>query len=75
MTTSVFIDGAEGTTGLQIRTRLEQREDVALLTLGDADRKDAAKRSAMLNACDVAILCLPDDAARKAVFPQRVNGK
>lgn len=67
MIKSVFIDGAEGTTGLQIRTRLEQREDVALLTLGDADRKDAAKRSAMLNACDVAILCLPDDAAREAV--------
>lgn len=67
MTTSVFIDGAEGTTGLQIRTRLERREDIALLTLGDADRKDAAKRSAMLNACDVAILCLPDAAAREAV--------
>lgn len=67
MITSVFIDGAEGTTGLQIRTRLEQRNDIALLTLGDADRKDVAKRSAMLNACDVAILCLPDAAAREAV--------
>lgn len=67
MTKSVFIDGAEGTTGLQIRTRLEGRDDVALLTLDDVDRKDAAKRSAMLNACDVAILCLPDAAAREAV--------
>lgn len=67
MTTSIFIDGAEGTTGLQIRSRLEGRDDVALLTLGDADRKDAEKRRAMLNACDVAILCLPDDAARESV--------
>lgn len=67
MTTSVFIDGAEGTTGLQIRTRLDGRDDVALLTLSDAERKDPARRKAMLNACDVAILCLPDDAAREAV--------
>ncbi|MBO6520486.1 MAG: N-acetyl-gamma-glutamyl-phosphate reductase [Rhodospirillales bacterium] len=67
MVTSIFIDGAEGTTGLQIRTRLEGREDISLLTLGDADRKDAEKRAAMLNACDIAILCLPDDAAREAV--------
>ena len=66
MTTSIFIDGAEGTTGLQIRSRLEGRDDVTLLTLGDADRKDPIKRKAMLNACDVAILCLPDDAARES---------
>lgn len=67
MVTSIFIDGAEGTTGLQIRTRLEGREDISLLALGDADRKDPAKRAGMLNACDVAILCLPDDAARESV--------
>ena len=67
MVHSIFIDGAEGTTGLQIRTRLEGRDDLSLLTLGDADRKDPEKRAAMLNACDVAILCLPDDAAREAV--------
>lgn len=67
MVTSIFIDGAEGTTGLQIRTRLEGRDDISLLTLGDADRKDAGKRAGMLNACDIAILCLPDDAAREAV--------
>jgi N-acetyl-gamma-glutamyl-phosphate reductase len=67
MVTSIFIDGAEGTTGLQIRSRLEGRDDVAMLTLGEADRKDAMKRAGMLNACDIAILCLPDDAARDAV--------
>ncbi len=67
MTTSVFIDGAEGTTGLQIRTRLDGRDDVSLLALPEAERKDAARRAAMLNACDVAVLCLPDAAAREAV--------
>ncbi len=67
MTTSVFIDGAEGTTGLQIRTRLEGRDDIALLRLSDEDRKDRDRRAAMLNACDVAILCLPDAAARESV--------
>jgi len=67
MTTSIFIDGAEGTTGLQIRTRLAGRDDVSLLTLSDDARKDPAQRAAMLNACDVAILCLPDDAARESV--------
>ncbi len=67
MTKSIFIDGAEGTTGLQIRTRLEGRDDITLLSLSEADRKDAQKRAALLNTCDVAILCLPDDAAREAV--------
>lgn len=67
MVTSIFIDGAEGTTGLQIRSRLEGRDDVTLLALADEDRKDAQKRAAMLNACDVAILCLPDDAAKESV--------
>ncbi|MGJ3260884.1 MAG: N-acetyl-gamma-glutamyl-phosphate reductase [Rhodospirillales bacterium] len=67
MVTSVFIDGAEGTTGLQIRTRLDGRDDISLLSLGETDRKDAEKRAGMLNACDVAILCLPDDAARDSV--------
>jgi N-acetyl-gamma-glutamyl-phosphate reductase len=67
MSKSIFIDGAEGTTGLQIKSRLEGRDDIALLTLSDAERKDAGRRAAMLNACDVAILCLPDDAAIEAV--------
>lgn len=67
MTTSVFIDGGEGTTGLQIKARLEGRDDISLLSLPDAERKDPQRRGAMLNACDIAILCLPDDAAREAV--------
>ena len=67
MTTSVFIDGAAGTTGLEIVERLQGRPEFTLLTLDDARRKDAAARREALNAADVAILCLPDDAAREAV--------
>jgi len=67
MVTSIFIDGAEGTTGLQIRTRLTGRDDITLLSLSDDERKDPQKRAGMLNACDIAILCLPDDAARDSV--------
>lgn len=67
MTTSIFIDGAEGTTGLQIRIRLEGREGISLLTLPEPERKDADRRRAMLNACDIAILCLPDAAAIESV--------
>lgn len=66
-THSVFIDGEAGTTGLQIRARLEDRADIEILSLGDADRKDTAKRREMLNTANVSILCLPDDAARDAV--------
>jgi N-acetyl-gamma-glutamyl-phosphate reductase len=67
MTPKVFIDGEAGTTGLQIRQRLEARRDIELLHLSDAERKDPARRAEMLNAADVSILCLPDDAAREAV--------
>ena len=67
MTTKVFIDGKAGTTGLRIYDRLLQRSDIELLTLSDEDRKVAAKRQEMLNNCDIAFLCLPDDAAREAV--------
>jgi N-acetyl-gamma-glutamyl-phosphate reductase len=67
MSAKVFIDGEAGTTGLQIRQRLGARRDIELLHLGDAERKDAARRAEMLNAADVSILCLPDDAAREAV--------
>lgn len=65
--TSIFIDGAAGTTGLQIRERLEGRPGFALITLDDAQRKDAAARAQALNDADVVILCLPDDAARESV--------
>lgn len=67
MTTSVFIDGGVGTTGLQIVERLSGRPELSLLTLPEAQRKDAKARRAALNDADVVILCLPDDAAREAV--------
>lgn len=64
---NIFIDGQAGTTGLQLRARLESRSDIRLLSLGEAVRKDPAARSKMLNEADISILCLPDDAAREAV--------
>ncbi|HYS45391.1 MAG TPA: N-acetyl-gamma-glutamyl-phosphate reductase, partial [Rhizomicrobium sp.] len=63
----IFIDGAAGTTGLEIRERLAGRAGLSLITLPDADRKDAAARKAALNQADLVILCLPDEAAREAV--------
>ena len=63
----VFIDGAVGTTGLEIRDRLTGRADIALIALPDDLRKDAAARHDALNAADIVVLCLPDDAAREAV--------
>ena len=67
MTHKVFIDGAAGTTGLEIAERLSGRSEFSLITLDDAQRKDPAARREALNEADVAILCLPDDAAREAV--------
>ncbi len=67
MAVKVFIDGAAGTTGLEIRERLQGRDDLAVLVLDDSNRKLAAARSDALNGADVVILCLPDDAAREAV--------
>jgi N-acetyl-gamma-glutamyl-phosphate reductase len=66
MTHRIFIDGEEGTTGLQIRERLEGRPEIELIHLGGDKRKDAEARREALNAADIAILCLPDDAARDA---------
>ncbi|MGB7418055.1 MAG: N-acetyl-gamma-glutamyl-phosphate reductase [Erythrobacter sp.] len=67
MTTKLFIDGAAGTTGLELRERLEGRAQFELLALDEARRKDAAARREALHEADIAILCLPDDAAREAM--------
>jgi N-acetyl-gamma-glutamyl-phosphate reductase len=67
VTASVFIDGGAGTTGLEIAERLAGREDLRLIRLEDARRKDPAARREALNDADAVILCLPDEAAREAV--------
>ncbi len=67
MIAHVFIDGAAGTTGLEIRERLAGRAEIEVMILDDQDRKDPKKRAEALNAADFVILCLPDDAAREAV--------
>jgi len=67
MTTRIFIDGAAGTTGIQIRERLAGRAEFSLITLDEAARKDGTARAEAINAADIVILCLPDDAARQSV--------
>lgn len=63
----IFIDGKAGTTGLRIYERLEARKDVDILLLSEEERKDPSARKKALNSCDIAFLCLPDDAARESV--------
>ncbi len=63
----IYIDGKEGTTGLQIYERLGVREDIELLLIDEDKRKDVEERRKLLNAADLVFLCLPDEAAREAV--------
>lgn len=63
----VFVDGQEGTTGLRIHEYLAQRADIEVLRIDADKRKDSAERARLLNAADVAFLCLPDSASREAV--------
>lgn len=68
MAHKVFVDGQEGTTGLRIHEVLAGRKDVEVLSIDPDKRKDAGERARLLNAADVAFLCLPDAAAREAAF-------
>jgi N-acetyl-gamma-glutamyl-phosphate reductase len=67
MKPKIFIDGEHGTTGLQIRSRLAGRGDIEVISIPVEQRKDAAARADFLRKADIAILCLPDDAARESV--------
>jgi len=66
MSHTVFVDGQEGTTGLQINELLARRRDIEVLRIGNDLRKDNRERARLLNAADVVFLCLPDQAAREA---------
>lgn len=63
----IFIDGEHGTTGLQIRDRLDARDDLDLLSIPHEERRNTDYRARLLNEADIVILCLPDDASREAV--------
>lgn len=67
MKPKVYIDGKEGTTGLQIYERLEKRDDIELLLIDEEKRKDAGERKKLINQADITFLCLPDVAAKEAV--------
>lgn len=67
MVYKIFVDGQEGTTGLKINERLEQRNDIEILHINEEKRKDPLERSKLLNEADIAFLCLPDTAARESV--------
>ncbi len=67
MKKTVFVDGQHGTTGLKIRERLADRNDIEITEIPEEKRKDPEARAELLNSVDIAFLCLPDDAARESV--------
>ncbi len=67
MSYKIFIDGQEGTTGLKIRKRLWDREDIKLLTIAEDDRKNPAARLEMMRQADISFLCLPDAASKEII--------
>ncbi|MCR4649022.1 MAG: N-acetyl-gamma-glutamyl-phosphate reductase [Lachnospiraceae bacterium] len=67
MKTKVYIDGSEGTTGLRINERFENRDDIEILRIDSEKRKDPEERRKFINASDITFLCLPDAAAIEAV--------
>ena len=67
MKPKIFIDGREGTTGLQIYERLGGRDDIDLLLIDESKRKDISERRSLINSADLVFLCLPDYAARESV--------
>lgn len=67
MVKRVFVDGREGTTGLQIDERLHGRTDIELIYIDPEKRKDVSERRKLINEADIVFLCLPDDAARESV--------
>ena len=73
MKPKVYIDGKDGTTGLQIYERLSAREDITLLLIDEAKRKDPAERAKLMNQADLVFLCLPDAAARDGAVRQNVD--
>ena len=62
----IYIDGQAGTTGLRIRERLAERDDVTVLTLPEDKRKDTEARRAIMNSVDIVFLCLPDGRQRRS---------